>query len=111
MLFIMKFNQKLYAAAKPTAMAVQRGDEVGAIREAIGMSRAVQPLVQEATRKASNALISGNDELYASMARQAQMVAEAGRLIASADLGNGTFDRAMYQRGAALLDAAVSGQA
>ena len=111
MFFIVKFNQKLYAAAKSTVMAVQRGDEVGAMREAIGMSRAVQPLMLEAARKADNALISGNDEVYASMARQAQMVAEAGRLIASADLGNGTFDRAMYQRGAALLNSAISGQA
>lgn len=32
------------------------------------------------------------------MARQAQMMAEAGMLIASADLGNGKFDRAIYQR-------------
>jgi hypothetical protein len=109
MFFIVKFNQKLFAAAKSTAMAVQRGDEVGAMREAVGMARAVQPLVQEAARKASNALIDGNDEVYASMARHAQMVVEAGRLIASANQGNGTFDRAVYLRGAALLDSALSG--
>ncbi len=55
-MFITRFNQQLYAAAWPTYMAVQRGDEVGAMREASGMARAAQPLVHEAARKAATAL-------------------------------------------------------
>lgn len=110
MFFIVKFNQSLYAAAKATYMAVQRGDEVGAMREATRMSVAVQPLIETASRKAASALIGGNDQVYASMAHQAQAVAEAGRLIASADLGNGTFNTLTYQQGANLLSAAIAGQ-
>lgn len=108
MFFIVKFNRQLYAAVKATALAVQRGDEAAAMREARGLSSAVLPLVQEAQRKASAAFIGGNGDLYASMAQRAQMVAEAGRMIASADKGNGTFDRAAYQRGTALLAAGLS---
>ena len=74
MFFIMKFNQQLYAAAKPVARAFQRGDDVGVMREAARMSSVAEQLAQEAARKASNAMISGNDDVYASMAHQARKV-------------------------------------
>lgn len=108
MFFIMKYNQQLYAAARPTTLAVQRRDDVGATQSAAAMSATARVLADQAASKASSPLISGNDQVYASMARQALMVSEAGRLIASADLRNGTFDRAVYQRRAALLSSALS---
>lgn len=41
---IVKFNKQLFAAAQSTALAVQRGDEVGAMQEARAIAGTVQPL-------------------------------------------------------------------
>lgn len=106
MLFIVKFNQRLHAACRDTVMAVQRGDEVGAMRTASKMSQDVVPLAQEALRKSQTALISGNDQVYASMAHKAQMIVAAGNQIASASHGDREYDQANYQRGVAMLSAA-----
>lgn len=79
------------------------------MREARQMSIAAASLVNEAANKANNGLISGSDEVYASMAHQAQLVMRAGQVIASADQGNGTFDRMFYQQGVAMRGCPDSG--
>ena len=109
MIFITKFNTKLFGAARPVVLAAQRGDVGAAMRGAPGLILVAQTLEAEASRKAATAFVSGNDQVYASMAFQAQSFAQAAALIAGANRGGGKYDEHAYQRGVAALSAAVSG--
>jgi hypothetical protein len=106
--FIVKFNSRLYAATRPTVLAVQAGDVRTALRTAPSMGLQASQLAQDALGRAHGAIISGNDQLYFQMAQIAQAFVNAASELVQAARSDGTYDPVQYQAGARSLAYAVS---
>ena len=104
MLFIMRFHKQIFSAALPVFEAINEGREGDAARLGFEMAGVTLKLAQQADSKSHNALIGGNDQIYATLAQIALAFTRAGQTLAQSAVGPKGFDphridRAAYYQG------------
>lgn len=105
--YIAKFHAQLHQATRATVVAVSAGDVESALGTAPAMAAQTLQLAQEALQKASNVVVTDNEEIYLRLSHKAQAFAEAGIAMVQSLNGDGTFSHDQYMEGVYKLSLAV----